>query len=336
MIFSMVRITWGQLHNLTVVIPLLMVCGAIIFYRIYRSKKAVEQLSSSRWTQQFLRNFSPAKLYMKALLLMIGITFLLITLLHPQWSKKEETVMQRGRDLFIALDVSRSMLVRDCPPNRLECAKAKIKSLVKGLSSERVGLIIFSGTAFIQCPLTADYGAFFMFLDQVDVETIASGTTALDKVIVKALGAYSEMESRKTKLLVIFTDGEDFSTHLQQVKQHAHDQQLHIFAIGVGTTQGAPIPFMDDHGKQVGHIKDNKGSVVISHLNEEVLYNVARDSGGTYVHLTENDADIKSMIGHVQSFEKEELGDKKFATLEEQYPYFLLVSFICFILEWLL
>lgn len=336
MIISMMRVTWGQLHNLMVVIPLLLVCCAIIGYRLYRSKRAVSQLSASRWTNHFLLNFSPAKLYLKAVLLVIGIAFLLITLLHPQWSKKEETVMQRGRDLFIALDVSRSMLARDCAPNRLECAKAKIKSLVKGLSSERVGLLIFSGTAFIQCPLTADYGAFFMFLDQVDVETIASGTTALDQVIAKVLGAYSAMESRKTKLLAIFTDGEDFSTHLKQVKQQAHDQRLHIFTIGVGTSQGAPIPLINDHGKQVGHIKDNKGAVVISHLNEEILYNVARDSGGTYVHLTENDADVKAMIAHVNSFEKEELEDKKFAMLEEQYPYFLLVSFICFILEWLL
>jgi len=336
MMLSIVRITWGKLHNLTVIIPLLIVCCAIIFYRIYRSKKAVQQLSAHRWTQQFLRNFSPAKLYLKAVLLILGIAFLLLTLLHPKWSKKEETVMQRGRDLFIALDVSRSMLARDCLPNRLECAKAKIRALVKGLSSERVGLLIFSGTAFIQCPLTADYGAFFMFLDQVDVETIASGTTALDQVIGKVLSAYSAMESRKTKLLVIFTDGEDFSSNLQQVKQQAREQQLHIFAIGVGTTQGAPIPLLDNRGKPLGHIKDNKGAVVISHLNEEILYNVTRDSGGTYVHLTENDADITSMINHVNSFEKEELEDKKFATLEEQYPYFLLISFICFVLEWLL
>jgi len=336
MITSLLGVTWGTPRNIIVIIPLLALFCAVLFYRIYRSKKAVGQLSSHRWIGHFLRNFSITRLYFKAFFLIMGTLFLLIVLLHPQWHKKEEIVTQHGRDLFIALDVSRSMLVRDCLPNRLECAKAKIRSLVKGLSSERVGLLIFSGTAFVQCPLTADYGAFFMFLDQVDVETIASGTTALDRVIGKVLSAYHEMESRKTKLLVIFTDGEDFSSNLHAVKKQAQDAQLHIFTIGVGTTQGAPIPMTDDRGKQVGHIKDNKGGVVISRLNESILYNVAQDSGGMYVQLTHDDADVNAMIKQVNSFEKEELGDKKFGTLQEQYPYFLLVSFICFILEWLL
>lgn len=329
-------ITWSSVNNLVIVLPLLVVAIVVAGYRVVRSKKVVKKLSNGPWAKLFLLNFSLPRLYIKLFLFAAGIFFLLITLLHPQWNKKEETVMQQGRDLFIAIDVSRSMLATDCAPNRLECAKAKIKTLVKKLSCERVSLLLFSGTAFIQCPLTADYGAFFMFLDQVDVETIASGTTALDQVIKKVLEVYKTMEARKTKLLVVFTDGEDFSSNLQQFKQAATDQHLHIFTVGVGTQQGAPIPVLDEHGKQIGHIKDKKGSVVISRLNEGILYNVAQDSGGTYVAMTANDADVKTIASHVTAFEKEELGDKKFATLEEQYPYFLFVSLICFVLEWLL
>lgn len=329
-------ITWGALSNIWVVLPLLVLSAAVIMHRIYRTQDAVAHLTARRWLGTFLHGFSLQRLYVKASLLAVAILFLLLTLLHPQWHKKEETVKQHGRDLFIALDVSRSMLARDCEPNRLECAKAKIKELVKHLSCERIGLLIFSGTAFIQCPLTADYGAFFMFLDQVDAETIASGTTALDRVIAKVLGAYKDMGSRKTKLLAIFTDGEDFSSNLQLVKQKAHEQHLHIFTVGVGTAQGAPIPLTDAKGKQIGHIKDKKGSVVISRLNEGILYNVAHDVGGTYVHLTKDTTDVKTLVSYVQKFEKEALGDRTFGTLQEQYPYFLLVSFICFILEWLL
>lgn len=336
MIATVNVISFGALHNLIFVIPLIVIAFACLIYRIKKSNKAVTMLAASQWSKQMMVHFSSARNTIKALLFMIGVAFLAITLLHPQWDKKEETISQEGRDLFIALDVSKSMLAKDCAPNRLECAKAKIKDLVKKLSSERVGLVLFSGSAFIQCPLTSDYGAFFMFLDQVDVETISSGSTAFDAAILKVIEAFSSSLDRKNKLVVLFTDGEDFSSNLQQVKQQVQKQKLHIFTFGVGTPEGAPIPLVDENGRQKGHQLDKKGSVVISRLNEGILYNLAQDSGGTYIRMTQDDSDIKSLIRNVQTFEKEKIEDKKVARVEEQYPYFLLVSFICFALEWLL
>ena len=244
--------------------------------------------------------------------------------------------MQEGRDLFIALDVSRSMLARDYEPDRLNFAKKKIKRLLHTLDCERVGLLLFSGTAFVQCPLTSDHAAFTMFLDSVDVETISSGTTALDLAIKKVLEAFGQNPDRKNKLLVLYTDGEDFSSNLAGVKRQAHQEGLHIFTMGVGTPEGAPIPLLDEKGKPKGHQLDQKGAVVISRLNEGILHTLAADSGGAYIRLTQDDTDIKALMRQVQQFEKEQLEDKKFATLEEQYPYFLLISLISFALEWLL
>jgi Ca-activated chloride channel family protein len=336
MIETLFGITWGAIQNMVVVIPLVILAFACLMYRISKSNKAVALLSSSAWSKKIVLHFSPIRSYFKAFLFTLGTLFLAITLLHPQWNKKEETISQEGRDLFIALDVSKSMLAKDCLPSRLECAKNKIKELVKKLSCERVGLILFSGSAFVQCPLTSDYSAFFMFLDQVDVETISSGSTAFDAAILKVIEAFSGSLERKNKLVVLFTDGEDFSSNLQQVKQNVQEQGLHIFTFGVGTPDGAPIPILDEHGRQKGHQLDKKGSVVISRLNEGILYNLAHDSGGSYIRLTQDDSDIRSLIGQVQQFEKEKIEDKKVARAEEQYPYFLLVSFICFALEWLL
>src|SRR5207244_4500475 len=139
-------------------------------------KKVLTYLTASQWHKQLIFHFSPFKKTVKSIFLVLGITFLCIALLRPQWDKTEQKIAQEGRDLFIALDVSRSMLAKDCAPNRLECAKSKIKELVRNLSCERVGLILFSGSALVQCPLTSDYSAFHMFLDQVDVETISSGS----------------------------------------------------------------------------------------------------------------------------------------------------------------
>ena len=315
----------------------LILVGAIMVL-IYRTNRlhAAMKIIAGAWSTLLIRHFSPTKQILKTVFMGIGLLFLLLALLRPQWHKKEETVAQHGRDLFVALDVSRSMVATDCQPDRLTCAKEKIKRLLTQLKCERVGLILFSGSAFVQCPLTSDFSAFHLFLDQVDVETISSGTTALDQALKQALQAFEQMKDKKNKLLVMFTDGEDFSRNLHEYKQRAQAENLHVFTVGVGTTQGAPIPLFDAHGKQVGHQKDAKGNVVISHLNEGTLHTLARDAGGTYIRLTQDDSDVHKLVRQIQAFKKERIEDKTFNRLEDQYPYFLLVSFICFAFEWLL
>lgn len=328
-------IFWGALDR-AIWMLLLVVIALIVFYRLYRIKFMISRLVSARYQSRFMHGFSWKKAFIKSGFLITGFLFLLLVLLEPQWNKKEQVVEQEGRDLFIALDISRSMLVADCPPNRISCAKKKIKKLLQCLSCERVGLILFSGSTFVQCPLTTDYGAFLMYLDQIDVETISSGTTALDEAIKQAIAAFSVMPDRKNRLLVLFTDGEDFSHNLENVKKDAQRVGMHIFTVGVGTLQGAPIPLFDTNGKQIGHQRNQEGGVVISQLNESVLKSIAVDSGGSYIKMAEDDTDMRLICSQVVRFEKERFQDKKVSLLEQQYPYFIAVSFICFILEWLL
>ena len=270
------------------------------------------------------------------MLLVIGFLSLLLAFLRPQWDKKNETIQQEGRDLFIALDISRSMLAEDIKPSRLEAAKQKITKLVKNLSCERVGLILFSGSAFVQCPLTTDYGTFYLFLNDVDVETISSGTTAIDQAIRKGLAAFAGVPERKNKLLALFSDGEDFSANLSGIKEAALKEGMTLFAMGIGTQDGAPIPLVDNKGNKVGHQKDEYDRVVISKLNEGLLKLLANDSGGTYIQYSYGDEDIKKLIVQVNKIEKERLEDKKIIKPEEQYCYFALISFACFLLEWLI
>lgn len=301
----------------------------------YNKKRAAQQLLVGTHFE-FLRNHSAQKQIAKNIFFVIGFLFLCIALVRPQWNKSEETVVQEGRDLYIALDISRSMLATDCAPYRLQYAKDKIKSLVKKLSCERVGLILFSGTAFVQCPLTTDYAAFYLYLDAVDAELISSGTTALDKAIQQALISFANVPERKTKLLAIFTDGEDFSHNLQDIKREAAEAHLSIFTMGVGTPEGAPVPLFDHNGVVIGHQKDAKGGVVISRLNEEILYTLSHDAGGKYIRATHNDDDVATFISAVNRFEKEQFAEQKMSRYENQYHYFLFVSFLCFAFEWIL
>jgi Ca-activated chloride channel family protein len=264
------------------------------------------------------------------------VIFLFIAFLRPQWNKKDQNIEQQGRDLLVLLDISRSMLAQDIKPNRLEFIKFKLKTLLKKLKFERVGLILFSGSAFVQCPLTADYATFLMFLDHVDVESIASGTTAIDTALEKAVKLYSAYPRRKNKLVLLVTDGEDFSLNLRNVQERAKQDNITVMALGAGTPQGAPVPKIDPYGKQAGHEVDEAGKVVLTKLNEQLLKNVCNDLNGFYTRVTQNDADIDKIVTQINKFEMEEFGSRKLSIYEEKYPLFLGIAAILLALEWVL
>lgn len=324
---------WGAWSNIRW-FPLLIILYGLIAYKTYVTFYYAQRLAGTRKAGRLL-NYRPAKIIVKAFFLALGCSSLFVALLRPRWDKKEEIVTQKGRDLFIAIDISKSMLAKDLEPNRLEFAKNKIKALVQSLDSERVGLILFAGSAFVQCPLTTDYLAFFMFLDALDHSTVSAGGTAIDQAITQALHSFKNNNQRKNKLLVLVTDGEDFSHDLSAIKQQAHEQGLHIFTLGIGTEHGAPVPLIDHLGAQTGHQKDKQGSIVISRLNEPLLKELSEQVGGRYIQATTSDQDIKELVSQVQAFEKETLDDKKVDQYQEQYHWFLLITFICFALEWI-
>ncbi len=330
-------VQFAGLCNFSKIIVFLIVVAFCLLIRYYKSSKALQQLTAPKWRKKLILYGSLFRKITKSILFFTGCLFVGIALLQPQWDKKEEKVQQEGRDILIAVDISRSMLGQDVKPNRLEFAKQKIKKILLNLSCERVGLLLFSGETVVQCPLTKDYSAFFMFLDQLDVETISSGTTTLDGAIVQALQVFENMPVRRTKLLCLFTDGEDFSTNLAGVKAKATEAGLSIFSFGIGSKHGAPIPIFDYKGKQIGFEKDGSGKIIMSQLNEGILKNLSEQTGGKYIHCSfDSSKDIQEFINSVQKFEKDSLDDMNVQRFQEQYPYALVISLICFLIEWLL
>jgi Ca-activated chloride channel homolog len=327
-------ITWAASHSFWTVI-LVGIAIALFIYRQYAVRKVVRALGG-KWHSLLIRNFNQSRQYIKLLFFSLGCIALFLALLRPQWGKKEQVIKQKGRDILIALDISKSMLAQDCDPSRLEFAKKKIRSLLKGLESERVGLLLFSGAAFVQCPLTTDYGAFHMFLDHVDVETISSGSTAIDSAVQEAIKLFSHTPKGNNKLLLLCTDGEDFSSNLSAVKKQAEDEGVRIFTMGFGTQQGAPIPLYDAHGTPSGHQKDRQGKVVISQRNDEILQSLAHGLGGIYVPAVQAGSDIKQIVSSVQQIEKGHFEDKKMNQLHDRYPWFLFAALCAFLVEWIL
>jgi len=332
---TMFGITWAAAQNMYW-LPVLCLAIVFIYFAFHKKYKTIVQLVSRKWLATLFAGYSYKRSIIQTLLLCCAFLFLFIALLQPQWGKKEQVVEQEGRELFIALDISRSMLASDVKPNRLVFAKSKIKKLLRLLPSERVGLLIFSGAAVVQCPLTRDKALFNMFLNQLDADTISSGTTAIDQAIAKIIHVLKEMPTRKHKILVVFTDGEDFSQRLSQVREQAQELGLHIFTYGVGTEQGAPIPILNEKGVPVGYEKNEQGNVVLSCLNTGILQSLSQQTGARYIAPTQSDEDLQLLLTDVENYEKEKFEDKELSTEEDRYPYFLFVSFVCLLLEWLL
>ena len=209
---------------------------------------------SFRKKDQLLRLFADTELWdrlmpdvhrrrqtFKFLLLLAAVGLLLTSFLRPRWGFHWEEIKRKGVDLLVAIDVSESMLAEDIQPNRLERAKREITDLVGMLQGDRVGLVAFAGAAFLECPLTLDYGAFRIFLDYLDTELIPVPGTAIGEAIQTAIRSFST-ERRASKALILITDGEDHPGKAEKAAEAAKEKGIRIFTIGIGSEHGAPIP----------------------------------------------------------------------------------------------
>lgn len=328
-------ITWAYPGNSIVFIPLL-VLMVVAVITVLRIQRRCTRMAHAKHVSLLFVNFSVQRQYLKAVLVIAALVCMGLAFMRPQWGAQEETVVRSGRDLVIALDISRSMLAQDYTPNRLAYAKEKIKKLVTELEAERVGLLIFSGAAVMQCPLTTDHQAFCMFLDALTVETMSSGTTSYTAALNKILDSYASLPSDRTRLVVLCTDGEDFSQDSSGAQAKLADVGVHICTFGIASPEGAPIPVYDDNGMQHGFQKDERGAVVISRRNDTVMKTIAQTTNGIYVPVTPDDHDILRIKNWVQGFEKSKWEECKQDRLQDRYYYFTAIACLLLLIEWIL
>ncbi|RKY41704.1 MAG: hypothetical protein DRP85_05305 [Candidatus Makaraimicrobium thalassicum] len=263
-----------------------LVPGIVIFYLLAgrAREKALRRFASSSLLPKISGNFDARKRTIRNSMITASVLFMLLGMMRPQWGFQWREVKQQGLDILIAVDTSRSMLAEDVLPNRLERAKLAIKDLVKELHGDRIGLVVFSGAAFLQCPLTVDYNGFLLSLDDIDVDTIPVGGTSLSKAIYAAIDSYEGGE-KEHKILIIITDGEDLEGGVDRAVERARAEGLKIFCIGIGSTEGEIIAVTDGTGKK-GFLKDPEGNIVKTRLVEEFLQKMAIETGGMYVRAS--------------------------------------------------
>lgn len=260
------------------------VASALVLFFVWafrRKKIMMRRFAEDSLLDEIASGVNFKRQILKFTVIIIAFTFSILALMRPQWGFQWQEVKRRGLDILVAIDASKSMLAIDVRPNRLERAKLAVRDLIKKLKGDRVGLIAFSGAAFLQCPLTIDYDGFLLALNDLNVNTIPRGGTSIASAIKVAMESYEGGE-KKYKALIIITDGEDHEGDAVGLAEKAKKQGVKIFCIGIGTSEGELIQLVDEDGKMT-FLKDKGGNVVKSRLNEEILQRVALTAGGTYV-----------------------------------------------------
>ncbi|MBI3872086.1 MAG: VWA domain-containing protein [candidate division Zixibacteria bacterium] len=268
----------------------------------------------------------------RPVLLVIALVFLIVGVAAPRWGARAVMLKRRGLDIVVALDVSKSMLSADVKPNRLTFAKREIASVLDRLSGDRVGLVVFAGDAFVQCPLTLDASAARLLLDAVDVGSGGRPGTELDEAIKSSAGMFDQNE-RQFKILILVTDGEGTEGEPLDAAKSAAQEGVRIYTVGIGTPAGEPIPDFDEQGHPTGFKKDENGQVVLSKLDEITLEKIALAADGQYYRAGPSQMELDALFKELSTLEKKELEGRLFTEFEERFQYFLVPAFVFMTLE---
>ncbi len=314
-------------------IPLLL----IFFYFVFRWKKqAMQRFGSLLLLQQLTPALSKKRQIWKIVLLSGALLFLILALARPQLGTKLEEVKREGVDIMVAIDVSESMNAQDIKPSRIAKARHEVASLMEKLEGDRIGIIAFAGEAFVQCPLTLDYGAAKIFLDVLEPGLIPTPGTNLVAAIQTAMTSFETAE-RKHKVLVLITDGEDTGgDDVMKMVENAEREGVVIYPVGLGSPQGVPIPLVDERGVQVGFKKSRDGEVVVTKLDELTLEKIALQTGGKYYRASSAETELERIYEAISGMDKKELASLKFSQYEERFQYLLGLALLLLIGETLL
>jgi len=313
---------------------LLWIIPVMVIFYLYAFRKRDRLLAlfcGKELVGELVPDFKKGRRGVKAFLALLAMAFGIVALTQPQWGFHWEEIKRVGVDIIVAIDVSESMLAEDVKPSRLKRAKREIFDLIEMLEGDRIGLIVFAGTSFVQCPLTLDYGACKMFLDYIDTDLIPVPGTALADAMRTATASFNKRE-RKSKALILITDGEDHEGEPIEAAKEAKQEGIKIFPIGVGRKEGVPIPLRGGSG---GFKKDRQGDMVITHLDETTLQKIALETGGSYVSSVTGDMDLDKIYkeGIKQRIEQKQLKSTRKRRWEQRFQWFILCALLFIGLE---
>ncbi len=309
--------------------------GLILFFAwaLWRRAASLRRFADPAMLKRLSAGASLPRRVFKMALLATVIALLIVALARPQWGSRMELVQRKGLDIVIAVDVSLSMLAEDIRPNRLARSKQEIARFVDRLEGDRIGLVAFAGDAFLQTPLTSDYGAFRIFLDVLEPGLIDAPGTDLSRAMEAGLKAFPPGEG-KYRVMVLLTDGEDHGGRALKVAEEAAKSGVVIYTVGIGSLAGVPIPVPSPGGQRTFK-RDRQGDIVATRLDPELLMQIARTTGGEFYHAQPGRFELLDVLKKINAMERRSLDAESVSRLEERHQLPLALAVGLLVLEML-
>ncbi len=311
---------------LLLLVPVILIAHAV---KMRMRRKRIERFGDSALVEELMPSWSGAKGWLRTVLYSLAFFLFVIGLARPQIGAKLSEHEAKGAEIMICLDVSNSMLAEDYSPNRLERAKLAISRIVDRLQEDRIGLIVFAGSSFVQLPITTDYVSAKMFLNSIDTGSVPIQGTAIGDAVLTAARSFSD-QSEKSRAIIVITDGENHEDDPVDAARQVAEMGIKVYTIGVGSLRGQPIP------KDGQLMKDREGNIVVSRLDEGTLQQMAEAGNGAYVHAGNEEFGLNPIIDDIRKMEAEKFNSVVFEEYDEQYMYFFAAALALFVIEMLI
>jgi Ca-activated chloride channel family protein len=312
---------------------LLPVMALLFIINEFRKRKARKRLGDMRFVETLMPELSDTRSIVKFILLLFTVLAGVIILSRPQFGSKIEDVKKQGVEVIIALDVSNSMLSEDIQPDRLTRAKQAISRLVDNLDNDKIGLIVFAGDAYTQIPITTDYVSAKMFLSTIGPDMVPKQGTAIGAAINLGMKSFSPGEG-KSKAMIIITDGENHEDNPVTAAEEAGKAGIIIHTIGIGSTEGVPVPVTLNGRKE--YLKDVDGNTVISKLDEDILKKIAASAEGSYVRASNTNIGLDQIFGDIRKMKKQELESTQYTEYNDQFQIFAAIALFLLIADFII
>jgi Ca-activated chloride channel family protein len=310
--------------------------AAVLLWVFARTRRRITRaFVGAPLLSRMLVSVDPDRRRTKGLLFLAALLALAVAMMRPHWGAVYEKIEKKGIDVVFLVDVSKSMLADDVKPNRLERVVAEIKHFIESAPlDDRVALVCFAGLSHVQCPLTHDFSAFRLFLDDVDPKLIPRGGTELEGALYRAMQTFPD-EERNHKAIVLFTDGEDHEGDADRAAAEAAKRNIRIFTVGIGSPEGALIPIVDENGNRT-YLKDQDGQVVKSRLDEVVLQKIALATNGAYKRMTGGEDTLGAIYAEASKIEAKTLESRQEKRAVDRFQWFVAAGLVLLALDSLL
>ena len=321
--FAHIEILWGL-----AAVPLLIIL--FVGVRTWK-KRALARLGDMGIISRIMPGVSFIRPTLKFILYIVAYGLIIIGLADPQIGTRTEDIKRDGADIMILLDVSNSMLSQDLAPNRLENAKRALDQLISSLHNDRIGIVVFAGEPYVQLPMTTDYSAAKLFLNEISPGMVPTQGTAIGAAIDMGMQSL-DFKNNTAKAMILMTDGENHEDDAVKAAENAADKKVAIHVIGFGSEQGSPIPVYLD-GKPAGFHVDSAGHTVISKLNEAMCKEIAAAGNGVFVRASNAGSGLNIVMDQVNKMQQKGYDSKQYKDFEDRFQFFFVMAFLLLVVE---